>query len=664
MHRRHHASLASLVLGLLAAACGDEGAPASSTSAVLDEARALAQADLRLAERLRPSAAGFSRAVVGEARFASRGYLRPAVDTLASTAPDRSDEALHVFAGLPGRGLHLEMTPLDTPGHHGDAHEGHVVYRETATDTDTIVSADELTTEISYVLRSPRAPRTFRLRLSGDGTRRIAWEHGGSLAFLGNDLRPRLRILPPYAVDAAGVRREATLALDGEVLSVRLDTEGLRFPVLLDPTVETAAWYQLDDGEPPVRPPGRGLHQLVYDEARNRTVLFGGYGSGDTILNDTWEWDGARWSKRSPAHAPSPRNGFGMAYDVKRKVTVLFGGSLPKDESRPKDDNPMSDETWLWDGNDWTLASPAVHPPPSKLLGMAYDRQRHVTVMSTGFYLDSNNVEQVQQLAWEWDGATWKSHTIPSGLKKQQGAAAWDPKRNAVMFDGGDDTQKLSNSTLWWDGQSWSSGTPLPTPHGAHMLAADLDRSVVFHYGGFEDPPSAKVSISREWNNITWATLPIRSPAARSNGSMAYDRMRKRFVLFGGFRPGPPDFPSDETWEYDPATQHWTEVNLVPPASLGGRLAYDSKRQEVLFSGLRSTGPGGGNPFDTAGHLYEFNGKTWGRALPRTTDRSAHSNSAFAYDPLRDRAVWFGGGNEPLGHSGSTWTWDGGDWKK
>jgi hypothetical protein len=35
---------------------------------------------------------------------------------------------------------------------------------------------------------------------------------------------------------------------------------------------------------------------MVYDATRDRTILYGGNSAGK-VLDDTWEWDGARWRR-------------------------------------------------------------------------------------------------------------------------------------------------------------------------------------------------------------------------------------------------------------------------------------------------------------------------------------------------------------------------------
>ena len=67
------------------------------------------------------------------------------------------------------------------------------------------------------------------------------------------------------------------------------------------------------------------------------------------VSDDTWTYDGSDWTQVTTAHAPSPRAGCAMAYDSNRNVTVLFGGIL--DTNWPPD---LYDDTWEFDGTDWT----------------------------------------------------------------------------------------------------------------------------------------------------------------------------------------------------------------------------------------------------------------------------------------------------------------------
>ena len=75
---------------------------------------------------------------------------------------------------------------------------------------------------------------------------------------------------------------------------------------------------------PPTFPGVRRAHGVAYDLIRARTLLFGGM---DTArLADTWEWDGTSWTQLSPTTSPSARNNFAMTYDLVRDRVLLFGG--------------------------------------------------------------------------------------------------------------------------------------------------------------------------------------------------------------------------------------------------------------------------------------------------------------------------------------------------
>ena len=146
-------------------------------------------------------------------------------------------------------------------------------------------------------------------------------------------------------------------------------------------------------------------HVLVYDAARERTVLFGGTG-----FDDTWLWDGTQWTLQQPATKPAAREAAAAAYDPVRKVVVLFGGLGPGFV-------PFGD-TWEWDGQTWTQRLVAG-PPARSSAGMAWDTARKRLVLFGG-------AGQANALNdhWEWDGQTWKQLPTLNSVK---------PRSNHVM---------------------------------------------------------------------------------------------------------------------------------------------------------------------------------------------------------------------------------------
>ena len=88
-----------------------------------------------------------------------------------------------------------------------------------------------------------------------------------------------------------------------------------------------------ENRKPPLAPSPRCGQSMVYDEASDRMVLFGGFGCtsiNDPILNDTWTYDynTNRWEKMQPKQSPSPRMYASMVYNPNASATILWGGRL------------------------------------------------------------------------------------------------------------------------------------------------------------------------------------------------------------------------------------------------------------------------------------------------------------------------------------------------
>src|SRR5215471_17679400 len=79
-------------------------------------------------------------------------------------------------------------------------------------------------------------------------------------------------------------------------------------------------WLQL---VPATIPPGREAGVMVYDGARKQMVMFGGeIASG--FANDTWVWDGVNWTSKSPAASPAATDCYStFAFDETHQQAIL-----------------------------------------------------------------------------------------------------------------------------------------------------------------------------------------------------------------------------------------------------------------------------------------------------------------------------------------------------
>ena len=112
---------------------------------------------------------------------------------------------------------------------------------------------------------------------------------------------------------------------------------------------------------------------MAYDTARREVVLFGGY-DGTEFVNDTWVWDGTNWTEEFPNDRPGVRNLHAMAYAGALEQVMLFGGWI----------GAYKDDTWLWQGSNWTQFNASDHPSPRREHAMAEDSSRGEVVLFSG----------------------------------------------------------------------------------------------------------------------------------------------------------------------------------------------------------------------------------------------------------------------------------------
>ncbi len=136
-------------------------------------------------------------------------------------------------------------------------------------------------------------------------------------------------------------------------------------------------------------PEPRRNFALVYDQERQKTCLFGGWVS-DHMMNDTWEWDGERWTLLRQTTFPFARSTHAMAYDSIQKKTILFGGH--------DDDYTFHCDTWEWDGAQWAELIPSTSPTARIAHQMAFDSQRGAVVLFGGVDSDDFNLNDT------WNG--------------------------------------------------------------------------------------------------------------------------------------------------------------------------------------------------------------------------------------------------------------------
>jgi hypothetical protein len=377
-------------------------------------------------------------------------------------------------------------------------------------------------------------------------------------------------------------------------------------------------------------------HALAFDIQRGRTVLFGGLTA--TLRADTWEWDGAIWTLRSPANAPPARDDHAMAYDLGRGCTVLFGGVA----------GVALADTWEWDGVSWLQRIPAQSPPPRFRHALAYDSARQRTVLFGGTGVAASGFSDT----WEWDGSSWQQGSpAASPPARFDHALAFDVARSrTVLFGGRNGAGGLFSDTWEWNGTNWLQRVPAQSPPARHShgLAHDIGRARTVLFGG------TYLGDTWEWDGVTWTQMaPAASPSPRES-PLAYDVARGRTVLFGGAVVSG-SAPAD-TWEWDGT--NWSPWTVPSPSGRDGTaLGHDELRARTLLFG-GNDGPSGSRVF---GDTWEWDGAGWLLQSP-ATGPPARTHSALAFDVALGRTLLFGGNDAAFAMFADTWEWDGIGW--
>jgi hypothetical protein len=279
---------------------------------------------------------------------------------------------------------------------------------------------------------------------------------------------------------------------------------------------------------PTQKPSPRNMDAMAYDMANNEVLLFGGYNSPYVLFDDTWAWRGNDWTPITPAHNPSKRYAHAMVYDATRREVVLFGGALTNF-------GPIGNETWVWNGNDWVAKNPG--PGGRYCHAMAYDAARRLVVLFGGNE-NGDWTNGYRDETWVWDGYNW---TIKNPVHKPSPrvthAIVYDAaQRQVVLFGGADSFEGtgLKNDTWVWDGNDWTLKTPAhsPSARGGHGMVYDAVLKRVILFGGFDGTYSNE---TWSWDGNDWSLLsPGAKPSPRASCAMAYDMARGQVVLFAG----------------------------------------------------------------------------------------------------------------------------------
>lgn len=463
-------------------------------------------------------------------------------------------------------------------------------------------------------------------------------------------------------------------------------------------------------------PSARSYARMAYDAERKNTVLYGGESLFDAATqltydsDETWLWTGGAWQQVFPANHPPQRSAQGMAYDSLRQRVILFGGRHAK--TTATGDISFYNDTWMWNGTDWSEIHTPNAPDARQFAPLAYDSARDRVILYGGTHRAANGKDtEAEYDTWEFDGTTW-TKIADSEPKVNFPQLAYDALRKQTILVGVDPASTTVATLMYVyepNNRSWRKLTPdkLPTcvNDSSMTYRTSVDRIVLV--GGVCSVDTPATDQTWEWDGNTWAEAPVSNFLRATAQAIAYDQLRDAVVIFGGFqafattprslttlfqgdayrlaadvnRPAPRSLAAFRT---DPVTNTaWLyggldELGLGPiddgDSSNFALLRIWGYRDGYWFSLAKEKAPSGCiNPlgaYDTnrsklvivceGANTFEFDGSTWVALAPKNAP-PARRFAAMVYDENIKRTVLFGG-YDGTNYRQDTWTWDGAEW--
>ncbi|MFO1076961.1 MAG: hypothetical protein U1E73_04455 [Planctomycetota bacterium] len=207
------------------------------------------------------------------------------------------------------------------------------------------------------------------------------------------------------------------------------------------------AWTQITGPSPSIRYDAA----VAYDSLNGVAVLFGGY--AQSVVNDTWTFDGVSWHLQAAPVRPPARSQHGLAYDPVRGKVVLFGGTIfPPLQLR--------NDTWEWNGATWTQVVTPQSPPAIGTAALGYDlRHQRMLVSQSG----TRTAAALPPDVWSYDGVTWTPLAVQPTLELQ-------PNQSWMTLPGEVDPTVVDGNSV----QLFTDRPPEVTSNGAGCGASPL----------------------------------------------------------------------------------------------------------------------------------------------------------------------------------------------
>jgi hypothetical protein len=230
----------------------------------------------------------------------------------------------------------------------------------------------------------------------------------------------------------------------------------------------------------------------------------------------------------------------GVAYDTDRQVIVRYGGL-------PLDSNECDPSTWEWSAAGWQEVASRDDPRPTACdhIKLAYDAERRTTLLVGG-----GVSQELSDETWAWDGSDWTRVADDGPAPRGHHELVYDDARQRVLLYGGYDGSRVFDDFWSWDGMTWEEiDTTGPGPRSHAGMAPSTDSLLLF--GGATGISTFSTLTADTWllTDGRWRDMRIEGPSPRGSPAVAYDHGRDVWVLYGGFSTEGTEL--GDTWQFD-----------------------------------------------------------------------------------------------------------------
>jgi outer membrane protein assembly factor BamB len=226
-------------------------------------------------------------------------------------------------------------------------------------------------------------------------------------------------------------------------------------------------------------PSPRSDAAMVWDSASGRVVLFGGRSVNGGVMNDTWEFGPAGWSRVPVVVSPPARTEAGFAMDASTKEAILFGG-LSGGISGPA----FLNDTWSFNGTAWSnVTVDATMSPPARASAVFVANATPGVLLLFG----GLGVSGILGDTWEYSAGNWKELAPTESPPPTYAAgASYDAATGSVLVVGGMEATGPVASVWSFSAGNWSE-IAIPSkaaPRSAAALSYVTGGGFALLYGG------------------------------------------------------------------------------------------------------------------------------------------------------------------------------------